>query len=436
VDVLSRHDLKPGEYVLFVSTIESRKNHLLAFSVWLKLLKRHGTQKVPKLVCVGNRGWLNDAIYARLAASELLQQHVVMLSRVPDADLAPLYGDCLFTLYPSSYEGWGLPVTESLCYGKVPLLSESSSLPESGGKFAEFFNLDSEVELTQKLERLIFDEPYRRGREAAIAAEFRPRSWGEIAAEVIETMCGWAQAENERGRLALRQEARAPGAFPVEFGRYNGFVENEETQVWRGMGSGEHFRHGRNWWWCEPWGCWTKAGPAQIVFAMAPPKCGSVVLYLGIRGVQATASNATVGVDGLASRKVKLGASEDRWLAFRLDRAMLERLSLVEGRLIVRLTVSADQKRNFRSSAEDVDFRIASVGVRGFMVCEEADTVSRLNFLDCVALGDIAGLLGRPSNADVFLPLEVAALPPSETTNATNAPQLQFEATAGAARRY
>ncbi|WP_170318380.1 tetratricopeptide repeat-containing glycosyltransferase family protein [Sphingomonas sp. PAMC 26621] len=53
-------------YILFVSTIESRKNHLGAFEAWIRLIKTYGTRKVPYLVCVGNRGWLNEAIYARL----------------------------------------------------------------------------------------------------------------------------------------------------------------------------------------------------------------------------------------------------------------------------------------------------------------------------------------------------------------------------------
>src|SRR5690606_21078205 len=126
-ETMQRYGLKPSDYVLFVSTVESRKNHLSAFKAWLDLIRRHGAGKVPKLVCVGNRGWLNDQVFAMLESNPELRQSIMMVSGVSDPDLANLYKACAFTLYPSSYEGWGLPVTESLCYGKVPLLSDSSS---------------------------------------------------------------------------------------------------------------------------------------------------------------------------------------------------------------------------------------------------------------------------------------------------------------------
>ncbi|MHB8283840.1 MAG: glycosyltransferase [Caulobacteraceae bacterium] len=132
---LRRWGLTPGKFVLIVSTIESRKNHIGALDAWLELIERHGASRVPKLVCVGNRGWLNDAVYRRLESDPRLKSRVVMLSALSDAELSLLYLNCRFTLYPSNYEGWGLPVTESLCYGKVPLVSDSSSLPEAGGAF-------------------------------------------------------------------------------------------------------------------------------------------------------------------------------------------------------------------------------------------------------------------------------------------------------------
>jgi glycosyltransferase involved in cell wall biosynthesis len=135
-----KHDLRAGEYVLFVATVESRKNHLLAFSAWVALLKKFGVRRVPKLVCVGKKGWLNEAIYAKLETSSLLRQKVVMLSGIADAELQKLYRDCLFTIFPSLYEGWGLPVTESRCFGKVALSSSGSSLPEAGGDFADYYH--------------------------------------------------------------------------------------------------------------------------------------------------------------------------------------------------------------------------------------------------------------------------------------------------------
>ena len=77
---------------------------------------------------------------ARLKASELLQRRVRLFRRVSDADLVRLYQDCLFTIYPSTYEGWGLPVTEALCFGKAVVTTAISSLPEAGGQYADYFD--------------------------------------------------------------------------------------------------------------------------------------------------------------------------------------------------------------------------------------------------------------------------------------------------------
>ena len=79
----------------------------------------------------------------------------MFLEGTSDPDLAALYRRCLFTVYPSLYEGWGLPVTESLCYGKTPLLSRVASLPEAGGEFADYFEIGSKVGLAAALKRLV-----------------------------------------------------------------------------------------------------------------------------------------------------------------------------------------------------------------------------------------------------------------------------------------
>ena len=76
VDSLGQWGLHPDGFVLFVSTIESRKGHLDAFDAWVELIDQLGGDAVPQLVCVGNRGWLNDQIYDRLAIV-IQERHVV-----------------------------------------------------------------------------------------------------------------------------------------------------------------------------------------------------------------------------------------------------------------------------------------------------------------------------------------------------------------------
>jgi glycosyltransferase involved in cell wall biosynthesis len=395
-DIFLKHDIRPDEYVLFVSTIESRKNHIMAFAAWLALAKKHGLRRVPKLVCVGNRGWLNDAVYAKLNASKILQQKVTLLSRISDPDLELLYRNCLFTLYPSSYEGWGLPVTESLCFGKVPVLADGSSLPEAGGEFGEYFDLGSETALLLVLERMIFDAEYRESRERAIVERFRPRPWVAIAEHIVSLARGWALTDPpvDAGREMF--SARGLWPFPVELGRYYGLTENQHSSIWRGMIAGEMFRQGDGWWWTEPWGCWTKAKVARLAF-LAPlkPRSGAIV-FIGVRGVQGARCTATVRLEGCAVRTVKLGPEEMRWLVFRVSKEALKRQPRSKDGTLFEFLVSADQHADFRETTKGVDQRVASIGVGGFMVCAAEDIDARLRFVESVALNDLASLLPGP----------------------------------------
>ncbi len=392
-EIFLKNDIRPAEYVLFVSTIESRKNHLLAFSAWLALAKKHGVRRVPKLVCVGNRGWLNDAIYSKLAASKILQQKVVMLSRISDPDLELLYRNCLFTLYPSSYEGWGLPVTESLCFGKVPVLANFSSLPEAGGEFAEYFDLGSEAELIQTLERMMFDTQYRTEREARILQNFRPRQWSEIADSIVTLTRAWAKKDKPADQGCESFAAAGLWPFPVELGRYYGLTENQHSHIWPGMAAGELFRQGDAWWWPEPWGCWTKAKTARLAF-LAPLKPKSAaVLYIGIRGVQGVASTATVTLEGVGRRTVNLTPEQSRWLVFRVPKEVLRALPKNTDGVLFDMLFSADKFADFRTGTEGQDHRIAGIGVCGFMVCPGEDLEARMAFTESVALNDLKGLL-------------------------------------------
>ncbi len=177
-----------GKYVLFVSTIEGRKNHILALKVWQRLVSELGAN-APILVLVGRLGWRVEGFVEELYQSNLLNDKIVMLSDVPDSSLKSLYENCLFTFYPSLYEGWGLPVGESLAFGKVCLSSNASSIPEVGGDLAVYFDptdLPAAFELAKKL---VVDEDWRNLLEQNIKDSFRPITWLDTATQVINGAC-------------------------------------------------------------------------------------------------------------------------------------------------------------------------------------------------------------------------------------------------------
>jgi glycosyltransferase involved in cell wall biosynthesis len=283
-DILRKWGLKPGGFVLFVSTIESRKNHVGAFNAWLSLIRKHGAEQIPRLVCVGAHGWLNDVVHDRLASSPELDAQVSLLSRLSDEDLACLYRNCLFTLYPSHYEGWGLPVTEALSWGKAALISDASSLPEAGGVFADYFHAGSDSELAAAAEKLIFDHAHRESRERLIQAEFRPRPWAEIGRQIYAIA-----AQDGRDAQAVRETVaeeppRPPADIKAKLGVYYPIQRHEELRIWQGLVSGEMFRSGAGWWWPDDWGVWTRAAGGDLAIATEGPH-NALRAYVLIRGL-------------------------------------------------------------------------------------------------------------------------------------------------------
>ena len=120
---------KNDPFVLMVSTIEVRKNHQLTYRLWRRLIEKHGGANVPKLIYVGSPGWLTENFADLIRSDPLTRNHIIWMSNLGDDGLGWLYQNCLFTVYPSMYEGWGLPIGESLSFGKYCIASKSSSMP-------------------------------------------------------------------------------------------------------------------------------------------------------------------------------------------------------------------------------------------------------------------------------------------------------------------
>ncbi len=165
-------------FVLCVCTLEGRKNHVLLYRVWSSLIRKHGAEKVPQLVLVGRWGWAIDDFREMCNKGNFLEGKIVIESDLGDGELSYLYERCMFTVFPSFVEGWGLPVGESLAFGKPCLASNASSIPEVGGDLAVYFNPHDLIGATALLEKAIFDESFLGGLAARIEAEFTPRRSG------------------------------------------------------------------------------------------------------------------------------------------------------------------------------------------------------------------------------------------------------------------
>lgn len=154
--VRARYNL-PGHFILFASTIEPRKNLVTLLEAY-KVLRAEGRNE--KLVVVGRKGWRYEATFMRLR--ELgLENQVVFLGSVPDEDLPAIYSAADVFVYPSLYEGFGLPPLEAMASGCPVICSNTSSLPEVCGDAALLIPPTDVSALASALQRVL-DEPVLR----------------------------------------------------------------------------------------------------------------------------------------------------------------------------------------------------------------------------------------------------------------------------------
>ena len=382
-EMLGKWGLESEPFVLFVSTIESRKGHVVAMDAWLELIRRRGGRRVPRLVCVGKNGWLNDTVYQRLEQSDELAKRVTMLSYLSDDELALLYGSCLFTIYPSLYEGWGLPITEALCYGKPVIAADSSSLPEAGGDFAVYVSAHAPNELADAVEKMTDDAAYRAAVVRKIETEFKPRDWREISREM----------DGEIMRLTSRDAASGSrfGAPRPMLGNYHPVTRNIETRIWPGMGSGEIFRTGLGWLWPDIWGCWTRPQGGGLTIGLAPDQ-PPVRVYLLLHGVPNHECQWRLRIKGRRDLSGTLAAGERKWVSF--DYA-------VSGESTLRMHLRGDWVETITMSTGGSDKQYsASVGLAGFFICALDDIDSRTAFLEAAALGNVRDLDAYRDRAD------------------------------------
>jgi glycosyltransferase involved in cell wall biosynthesis len=141
--------------------------------------------EVPTLVFAGRIVWQVADLMTQMENTNFLDRKIMLLPSLSDFELRELYRGCLFTVFPSFYEGWGLPVTESLAFGKPCVASNKTSIPEAGGKFARYFDPDNGNEAYDMIRGLISDRTGLAAWEADIRENFRPTSWNKGAETIL-----------------------------------------------------------------------------------------------------------------------------------------------------------------------------------------------------------------------------------------------------------
>lgn len=379
---LARFGLGARRFVLFVSTIESRKDHVGALRAWQSLIARHG-DACPALVCVGNDGWLNEAFYALLAADATLRSSVVLLTKISDQDLALLYEQCVFTIYPSTYEGWGLPVTEALSYGKPVVVADNSSLPEAGGALATYFRTGDLEQFTDLVEQLSFDDAYRGAVSQAIVEQYRPRTWTEVAHDIATSVS-------------------APAASPtrsidrvVDPGAWYDLSRSRERTIWRGSGSAEMFRAGPGWGDVDRDGAWVRDDRVSLVLDLPDGRDFRFIMLLSA----AEGMAYEVAMNGATIDTGVIAADHERWVVHAVDRMARQVFIDIKARPV------ADRHSRPASRTLCVGgFAITGTADRSGFSFLEAKTLNRLDRI--TAFRDpsrIASKVSNDPNADLHV---------------------------------
>jgi glycosyltransferase involved in cell wall biosynthesis len=155
----------------------------MIYEIWRRLLQDGVPQAAGfKLVFVGRAGWMIEELVQALARDPMTKETLLILPDVDDERLATLYQHAAFCLYPSVYEGYGLPVVEAFRHGKAVLTSSGGALPELVREFSPCIDPADDEQWYRILRHWIEDPSARVGFEQAIRTKFKHPTWHEAAA--------------------------------------------------------------------------------------------------------------------------------------------------------------------------------------------------------------------------------------------------------------
>lgn len=173
------------KFVICVSTLDVRKNHGLLYQVWLRLVEELGAD-CPQLILIGASHLHVTDFLHQIRHDRSVNRIITHLDDVVDEELAWYYRHCEFTIYPSIYEGWGLPISESLSLGRYCIAANRTSLPEAGGDLVDYFDPFDFAACYKLVHRAVTDPDYVKQCEQRIRTEYVPHSWAMTAAQISE----------------------------------------------------------------------------------------------------------------------------------------------------------------------------------------------------------------------------------------------------------
>ncbi|MGB4420681.1 MAG: glycosyltransferase family 1 protein [Candidatus Saccharimonadales bacterium] len=172
------------KYILFVGTIEPRKKQKLAVDSISEIVSL-GNKDIH-LVIAGREGWNSNNLVNYIKKHPLYNKNIHWLDTPSDELLDKLYKNCYMSMYLSEYEGFGLPIGESLGYGKITITSRNSSTREVGKDFADYTVYNTRNEIIEIIDNYIKNDNLYKKRCEYIRNEYNPYTWSSVYETILQ----------------------------------------------------------------------------------------------------------------------------------------------------------------------------------------------------------------------------------------------------------
>jgi ADP-heptose:LPS heptosyltransferase/glycosyltransferase involved in cell wall biosynthesis len=265
-------NVSTNDYILSVGTIEPRKNQFYLIKIWERLIAEFSGE-IPNLVFVGKWGHHSDEFKNYVDRSDDLCGRLHIFNNVSDIALAHLYEHCLFTAYPSFAEGFGLPVGESLAYGKPCVASNKTSVPEAGGAFARYIDPNDLNQGYEVFRALLSGRKGLGEWTANIRANYRPKTWTEFSHEFFDSVVTFTFGKTMKGRESN---------CLLDAGKFYFMGDDDLIRLDRDHKPLVTLRMARfsGWHPTEPWGCWASERQARLKFGTRLKAGAKVSVFL------------------------------------------------------------------------------------------------------------------------------------------------------------
>lgn len=178
-------DLPRSPYLLAVGTIEPRKDHSFLLDAYEKSLRELGFE----LVFAGRPGWNVENLMDRIHSLNRVDEHFHYYASADDSLISYLYANAFFTVFPSRYEGYGLPIIESICRGTPVLANDIPVLREVGREYARYFSSPQMEDLVRNLIQYT-KEPNKYVDLKNMLSSYVPFTWDQSEEEMWKVLTG------------------------------------------------------------------------------------------------------------------------------------------------------------------------------------------------------------------------------------------------------